>query len=70
MMYDIKSEAQRVALSHQMRRMTVQMKVFHCIKIRLLNKTGGAKFCIHKKKKFWEVFHSVEPRNNKGKINK
>lgn len=49
MMYDIKSEAQRAALSHQMRRMTVQMKVFHCIKIRLLNKTGGTKFCIHKK---------------------
>lgn len=49
MMYDIKSEAQRAALSHQMRRVTAQMKVFYCIKIRPLNKTGGAKFCIHPK---------------------
>lgn len=56
MMYDIKSEAPRVALSHQMRRMTAQMKVFHCIKIRLVNKTGGAKFCIHKKRNSGRFF--------------
>lgn len=53
MMYDIKSEAQRTALSHQMRRTAVQMKVFHCIKIRPLNKIRGRKV-LHRQK-FGEV---------------
>ena len=33
--------AQRAALSHKMRKMTVQMKVFHCIEIKVLNKTDA-----------------------------
>ena len=41
MMYYIKSELRGLLLSPEMRKMTVQMKVFHCIKIKDLNKTDG-----------------------------